>query len=242
MMICPNCGVEVEENSNFCSLCGEPILNRTAGNEVFIRSGKARRDERLLTDYQKLTGTQKRKIFWKISGLILISGIIISLLIDFIVNRAFTWSKYPATISLVLFIHFTLNVFLHKRFLLMLVLRFLSVAGIFVLFDRYGGRQTGWDLKLGIPVLIAAYLTILCLVFLVSKAKQKGLNIIAYSLIATGLLSVFTEGMLSIYNRGTIYLEWSLIVMVSVVFISMLLLYIHYRLKKATDLKRFFHI
>jgi hypothetical protein len=241
MIICPNCGVELEENSNYCSLCGEPVLNKTAKGGAFIKSGKPSREEKLLSDYHRLTGIQKRKIFWKISGLILISVIILSLLIDFIVNRAITWSKFPATVSLVLFINFTLNTFLRKKTILMLIFSFLSVAVLFILFDTYAG-DTAWNMRLGIPVLIAAYLTVMFLIFLVRKAKQKGLNIIAYSLLAAGLLCIFTEGILSVYISGLIYLEWSLIVMVSVVFISILLLYIHYRLKKATDLKRFFHI
>jgi hypothetical protein len=233
--------VEVEENANFCSLCGEPLLENTAGNETFVKSGKLRREEKLLTDYQQLTGYQKRKIFWQISGLILISGIIITLLIDYIANSNITWSKYPATVSLVLFINFTLNTFLRKKSMLMLALSFLSVTGLFILFDVYAG-DTGWQIKLGIPIILGAYLTVFSLIFLIRKAKQKGLNIIAYSLVAAGVLNICIEGIISIYFRSSVYFGWSLIVMVSVVFIAIPLFYIHYRLKKATDLKRFFHI
>lgn len=241
MIICPNCGVELEEIANFCSLCGEPVLKKSAENRAYIKSGKGRQEERLLTDYQRLTGFQKRKIFWTISGFILISGMVLSLLIDFIVNRAVTWSKFPATISLVLFINFTLNTFLRNKIMLMLIFSFLSVTGLFILFDTFAG-DTGWDLRMGAPVLVAAYLTVLLLIFLVRRARQKGLNIIAYSLIALGLLCVYTEGIICLFIRGSINFEWSLIVMVSVVFVSILLLYTHYRLKRATDLKRFFHI
>jgi hypothetical protein len=241
MVQCPNCGVEAEENANFCSLCGEPLLENTADNAAFIKSGKLRREEKLLTDYQQLTGFQKRKIFWQISGLILISGIIITILIDFIGNRDITWSKFPATISLVLFINFTLNTFLRKKLTLMVTLSFLSVTGLFMLFDIYAG-DAGWKIILGIPIILAAYLTVFALIFLIRKAKQKGLNVIAYSMVAAGLLCIYTEGMISIYFRNSVYFGWSLIVMVSVALISMLLLFIHYRLKKATDLKRFFHI
>lgn len=241
MIQCPYCGVELEENANFCSLCGEPLLDKTTENLTFIKSRKIHQEEKLLTDYQKLTGFQKRKIFWKISGLILISGMIITLLIDFIGNQTITWSKYPATVSLVLFINFTLSTFLHKKIILMSGLSFLSASVLLILFDFYAG-ETGWDIKLGIPMLLAAYIIVFVLIFMLRNSKQKGLNIIAYSLIAVGLLCVCTEGMISLYYRNSINLVWSLIVMVSVVFISMLLLYIHYRLKKVTDMQRFFHV
>ncbi len=241
MVQCQHCGVELEENANFCSLCGEPLLNKCTENNFSIHSGKIRNEEKLLTDFQKLTGLQKRKIFWQISGLILVSGIIITLLIDFIGNKTITWSKYPATICMVLFINFTLNTFLHKKMILILVLSFLSVTVLFFLFGIYAG-ETGWKMKSGVPVILAAYLTVYFLVFLIRRAKQKGLNIITYSLFATGLLCVCTEAIISIYTRQSENFGWSLIVMVSVSFISLLLLYIHYQLKKATDLKRFFHI
>src|SRR5690554_7757935 len=121
MIQCPNCKVETEENANFCSLCGEPLWDKISENTTFIKSGKLRRDEKLLTDYQQLTGIQKRKIFWQLSGLVLISGTIITLLIDFVTNNSITWSKIPATLSLLLFINITLNTFLRKNIKLMIV-------------------------------------------------------------------------------------------------------------------------
>ncbi|MGM0622296.1 MAG: DUF6320 domain-containing protein [Bacteroidota bacterium] len=241
MVQCPNCGVEVDKNANFCSLCGEPLLENTDDNEAFIKSGKLRREEKLLTEYQQLTGFQKRKIFWQISGLIFISGMIITLLIDFVGNQSITWSKYPASVSLVLFINFTLNTFLREKIILMATLSFLSLIALFMLFDIFAG-DTGWEIKLGIPIVLIAYITVFILIFLVRKAKQKGLNVIAYSMIAAGVLCICTEGMISVYSQNTVYFGWSLIVMVSVFFIAIPLFFIHYRLKKATDLKRFFHI
>ncbi|MCY1722632.1 zinc ribbon domain-containing protein [Prolixibacteraceae bacterium Z1-6] len=241
MIRCTNCGVELEENANFCSLCGAPLLKMATDNLDIINSGKTLQDEKLSMDFQKLTGFQKRKIFWKISGIILISAIIITLLIDFIASQTITWSKYPATISSVLFINFTLNTYLHKKIILLLAISFLFTTVMFFLFDIYAG-ETGWELKLGVPVILALYITIYSLVFLIRDAKQKGLNIIAYSIIAAGLLCIYTEAIISIFLQSSLSFGWSLIVLVSVAFISALLFYIHYRLKKATDLKRFFHI
>ena len=241
MIQCPNCGVELEENANFCSLCGEPLPDRITDNPAFIKSEKIRKEEKLLTDYQKLTGIQKRKIFWTISGIILISGIVITLLIDFVKNQGMTWSKYVATISLILHINISLNTFLQKKIIPMLSLSFLSVLALFILLDIYAG-ETGWQIKLGIPVLFVAYVTIFVLVLMISNSSQKGLNIIAYSLIAAGVLCGCIDGIITVYRRSTVSFGWSLIVMVSVLLISMLLLYIHYRLKKITDLQRFFHI
>ena len=241
MIQCNKCGVELEENANFCSLCGEPLLKMTSENLSINNSGKTLQQEKLSLDFQQLTGFQKRNVFWKISGIILISGIIITLLIDFVGSQSITWSKYPATICFVFFINLTLNTYLHKKIILLLAVSFLFTSVMFILFDVYAG-ETGWELKLGVPVILALYITIYSLIFLMRNAKQKGLNIIAYSLIAAGLLCIYTEAIISIFFQSSLTFGWSLIVLISVAFISMLLFYIHYRLKKATDLKRFFHI
>ena len=241
MIQCNNCGVELEENANFCSLCGEPLLKMASDNLAIINSGKTLQQKKISLDFQKLTGFQKRKIFWKISGIILIAGIIITLLIDFVGNQTISWSKYPSTISFVLFINFTLNTYLHKKIILILAISFLFTSLLFILFDIYAG-ETGWELKLGVPVTMALYITIYSLIFFIRNAKQKGLNIIAYSLIAAGLLCIYTEGIISIFFHNSLTFGWSLIVLISVTLIALLLFYIHYRLKKATDLKRFFHI
>jgi hypothetical protein len=241
MIQCPYCGVEVEENANFCSLCGAPFMNKSAENETGLEQRKLQQEEKLLTDYQKLSGLQKRKIFLTISGIILISGMILTLLIDLVVNRNITWSKYPATVSFVLFINLAMNTFWRNKMILFFGFSFLSTAALLILLDSYA-VETGWELKQGIPVLLAAYVTVFLLRFMIKKSKQKGLNIIAYSLLASGLLCICTDGIISLYSENSLNFGWSLIVMFSVAFISMLLLYIHYRLKKATNLKRFFHL
>ncbi|MFW6370871.1 MAG: zinc ribbon domain-containing protein [Bacteroidota bacterium] len=241
MIQCPHCGVESEENANYCSLCGEILFDKTPENRLFRKSGRIGREEKILTDYQRLSGIQKRKIFWKISGLVLISAIILTLLIDYLSNNSITWSRYPATISGVLFINFTLHTFLYKKWMLYAGLSFLSFALLFILFDVYSG-ETGWKTVPGTAILLVAYVTVFTLVHLIHKAKQKGLNVIAYSLAAAGIICVCIDGLISLYNSSNIIPEWSLIVFVSAALISILLLYIHYRLKKATDLKRFFHI
>lgn len=241
MKQCLNCGVESEENANYCSLCGEHLRYESIENPTLNKSGRIGREEKILTDYQRLSGLQKRKIFWKLSGLVIISAIILTLLIDYIGNNSITWSKYPATICLILFINFTLNTFLHNKWVLLAGLSFLSLALLFILFDLYA-EDTGWKTELGIVILLIPYVTVFTLIFLIRNAKQKGLNVIAYSLLASGILCICVEGLISIYQFSTIILSWSLIVVVSSLIISLLLLYLHYRLEKATDLKRFFHI
>ena len=207
----------------------------------YIKVRKHEQDKKLLTDYQKLTKAEKMKLFWQISGIILISGILITLVIDLVVNNALSWSKYPVVVCSVIFINISLLRFLYNTIVFLLFGSFVSVSALLVLLDMFNGA-IGWGVKLGVPLLFAAYIVFFVLILLIRLAKKHGLNIIAYCLLASGLLCICTEGIISLYRLNRFYIEWSLIVMASVLPVSVLLLYIHYRLKKGTNLKRFFHI
>lgn len=239
MIYCQNCGVELEENVNFCSLCGEPVSIKNKAESDYLMFVPTKR--KTLTNYQKLTPFQKRKIFWEIAGMILFSGILTTTTINLVGSHEITWSKYVITIGLVLFINITLVSFLFRKIFLLFFLSFLTSAAFISLLDIYSGN-TGWVTKLGIPLLFTAYFIVLAFIVLVRKIKQKGLNLIAYSILASGLLCICINGVISIYTVKHFELDWSLIVMVASVFVSSLLLYLHGRLKKVTDLKRFFHL
>ncbi|MFO8129533.1 MAG: DUF6320 domain-containing protein [Bacteroidales bacterium] len=241
MKTCSNCGVDLEGNVNFCPLCGEPHIDESADNIEYIKLRKQKQDEKHLTSIQKLSGFQKRKLFWEISGILLLSGIVVTLIIDLLDGNAVGWSKYTMTVCAVLFINTTLFCFCLNKPALLLLGSFASTSVLLILIDLFNG-SIGWGIKLGIPILLIAYLIIYGLILMIRKAREKELNLITYSLIASGLLSICVEGMISIYNDNILKLQWSLIVLISVMPVSLILLYIQYRMKKGTDLKRFFHI
>jgi len=241
MTTCSNCGVQLEDNMNFCPLCGEPNIDKTTDNIEYIKLRKQKQEEKMMTAFQKLSGRQKRKLFWEISGILLISGIVATLVIDLLDGNGLSWSIYSISICAVLFINITLFTFWYRKIILSFVGSFISTAALLQLLDIFN-NNIGWGVKFGTPLLLFAYLIVFGLVMIIRKAKEKELNLITYSLIASGLISICVEGMISIYKDGTLNLYWSLIVIICVLPVSSILLYIQYRLKKGTDLKRFFHI
>lgn len=241
MALCNYCGVELEENINYCPLCGLPVMVEDERNLEYIRIKKNENDEELISGYNKLTRKQQRKLFWELSGIILISGMIATSIIDLFINGNITWSKYVITICLVIFANITLISFLGKKIVLLFTGSFLSLSILFILLNIFSDHQLS-GLKLGIPLLVAAYLITLGLISLIRISGQRGLNVIAYSFIAIGLLLVCTEGVISLYTLNTLKLYWSILVFASIVPVAAILIFIHYRLKKGTDLKKFFHI
>jgi len=241
MNTCTYCGVELEKNMNFCPLCGEPVMGKNKENEEYIQIRKRQQEAKVLTTYQKLTAAQKRKIFRQVSAIILLSGIFVTFIIDFLSNGSITWSKYPISVCAVLLVNTSLISLLYRKLLLFLFTSFVSTSVLLVLFDIFT-ETIGWGVKLGIPLLFAAYIIVYILITMIKLAKKQGLNIIAYSFIAAGMLSLCADGIISLYVEKNLHFEWSVIVMASVLVIASILLYIHYRLRKGMDLKRFFHI
>jgi len=134
MIYCKNCGVELEESMNYCPLCGESIDEKAVKKE-YEKSAQPRPKEKLFSDYESLTQKQRRKLFWEVSGIILISGIIVTLIIDLMINKSITWSKYSVTVSLVLFVNTTLITFWRHKILLLFVGSFVSTSVLLILFD-----------------------------------------------------------------------------------------------------------
>lgn len=226
---------------NFCPLCGEPVADVNAENSDYIRLRLQKQHEKKLTDYQKLSTEQKRKLFWEISGIILITGIIVTLIIDIFSNNIITWSKYSVTVCAVLFANTTLIRFWLKNLIALLLGSLLSTSVLLVLLDLFAGHLA-WGVQLGIPLLAVVYLFALALIKIIRKTREKGLNLIGYSFIALGIISLSVDGIVSLYLHDALRLHWSLVVIASVFPGSAILFFIHYRLKKGTDLRRFFHI
>jgi len=241
MTYCKNCGVELDENMNFCPLCGEPLPGEVLVQEEHREFRRLKQEGKIISDYKKLTQIQKRKLFWELSAIILISGIIVSFIIDLVLNKNITWSKYTITVCLVVFINVTFLAFWQKKIFLLFTGSFISTSIMLMLLELYN-RNISWSITLGVPLLFAAYLITFVLIILIKISRQRGLNIITYSLVAMGLLTICIEGIISLNTTNRLALQWSLIVLACIIPVSAILLFIHYRLKKATDLKRFFHI
>ncbi len=240
MIYCHFCGVELEENSNYCSLCGEPVI-KDANIKPDLLSMERRR-EKEQAKYKNLSHWQQRRIFLEITALILCSSVLISTTINLLHDRAFTWSVVVMAAALVLFINITLILFYYRKRTRIFLLSYISTVAFVLLIHVKTGHNTSL-LQWSIPALfLGAYLIVFTLITLIRIMKQKGLNLIAFSILACGLLCISIEAGISLYTYHFIYLNWSLIVMTAVLFVSALLFYLHGRLKKLSDLKRFFHI
>ena len=76
----------------------------------------------------------------------------------------------------------------------------------------------------------------------VRKSKRRGLNVAGHALIAVAASLCILELALDLYADGRIFLRWSLITAASIVPVSLLFYYMHARLLRGADLRKFFRL
>ncbi len=240
MNYCNKCGVELDVNMNFCPLCGLSIGEKADTDELSISQQKLEKDK-IINDFEKLTKAQKRKLFWELSNVILFSGILVTITINLFLNKRITWSSYSTVASLAVLANISVFTFWRHRMLLKVLGSLVSTSVLLILLDLFS-TNVGWGIKLGIPILLSFYLLLLLVIWLIRISKQRGFNILAIIFLAIGFFSTCVDGFVSLYFVHQFQIRWSIIVATSMIPISALLFFVHYRLKKGVDLKRFFHI
>lgn len=239
MKICPRCEIEFETSLSVCPLCNHSEFdteeNNVTGNRVHGPGDKT------LYGYKNLSSTQRRKLFWEVTLIILLSVILVTLVIDVLFNNQLTWSKYTITICLVLFANSTLLTFLRNRLLVLLTGSFLSTSLLLILLDVYNNKM-GWATQLGIPILFSLFTLVYFYSLLYRSSRQHGFNMLGSLFLFAGIMALCTEGIINYYLFQVLFFKWSPIVLVCLIPLASVLFFIHYRLKKGTELNRFFHI
>jgi hypothetical protein len=95
MIICKQCGVELESNMLACSLCDTPVLND--GFKPFALKKSLENDK---PDERKKHLLSQ--VLWQIAAVLLLSGIAATLVINLAIEGAITWSMYPISICLMI--------------------------------------------------------------------------------------------------------------------------------------------
>lgn len=240
MAYCNYCGVELDLNVTVCPLCGLNVGEK----KMLPQRDKLKNfvfKNRITSEIEQMSPNQKRKLFWEISGIILVSGIVVTLIINLIVNKEISWSKYNLIASLSLLANISSVTLLHKRHVFIVLTSFLANAVLLLLLDLIS-LNIGWGIKLGLPILISLYALIIIILWLTRIANNRGFNILAIIFLATGIFLICTEVFISLFFKNSIRLSWSIIAGASIIPIVAILFFVHYKLKTGIELRRFFHI
>ena len=240
-MKCAHCGVELEENMNYCPLCGHPVDKDDVPVHEPVRIEEEQGPHKRYVSVGQLNRPQRRKLLWEVLSLIVLSGVGGVVLLNLIFNQSVTWSVYPLVLGLGLFGYASVFTFWYRKGWRQLM-GDMGITFLILFFVDYTDGMLQWAFPVAFPMLLGSLAVGLVLYFIARRTRYYGFNLMAYIFLALAFLVLLLEGVLSFYNSHALHLDWSIIVLISVIPVDAVLLYIHFRLKKNPDLKKFFHI
>jgi hypothetical protein len=227
MAICNNCGVDLGEGNETCPLC---IPSDHGASRIASPA-----------DLFRLSRIVKIRTIYEITMLLLVSGVIVTIAIDFVFVRGMGWSLLTTTcigylISMVSCIYF----FRGKPY--PMIGTTLAATILFLwLIDLLTGNH-GWFRTIAAPLVISGALLTMVVIFLNSLSKYRGLNLLSTILIAMSVHAVIIEYLTDKVMTSVFNPQWSVVTAASLTIIAMIFLFVHYRLKRGHSLGRLFHV
>jgi hypothetical protein len=237
MICCNNCGVELDADMAHCPLCDNPE-NVGVRNKIVDPSSEEKRQ--LLYPQNEMTVPQK-KIIWEIVSISILSIVVVNLAIDLILNSRIQWSEYPVAMSLILFSYISSFAFLRGSTIVKIIISFIAASSFILMIDFLtAGLQ--WSFSLGVPLLFTGNVIASLLILIIRMVKNKGINLIAYTLVALAFYCLCIDAVLSVFKTEFLTLSWSVIVVACVLPVAAVLMFLHFRLTRNHILERVFHI
>ena len=241
MRICQNCGVELEDNMNYCPLCGHPVERESSPSGKHVEITANRESQKTAPDISRLNTLQMNKLIWEVSSIILLSGTIVVILLNLILNAKISWSVYPIIFGLSIFAYISVFTLWQKKTWTQ-IFGSLAITLLMLFFIDLANNTLQWFIPVALPLVVALYTIGVAIYIFSTKTKPRGFILIAYIFTGIAILMMVLEALLSYYQFNSINMEWSIIVLISIIPVAAILFYIHFRLKKNPDLKKIFHI
>ena len=234
MSYCINCGVELDEDITSCPLCGFTI-----GKDDMKSSND--RSDHYPSDIILLHKKESRTHIWELTGVIAFSGIAVCTIVDLVIGKGLSWSLYADTGIMAAWICLTLILLAFRKYFIIVPGLLVTVLAMLFLFDLFS-PPVDWFYALGLPITIALFIAVIIVSFLWKVAHFKGFNILAFAFVVLSGFCLVTEVIIDKYMFNTVEIRWSAIVAVSILPIALVLLFVHYRMKKGKRLDSYFHV
>lgn len=225
--ICKYCGVELSPDMEKCPLC-----NNLPGKEEPVK------DKRKTDSFRLMKHT---RTLWEAFGVISLVTIAFTILINLIIDNSTTWSLYVAGGIMTAWLYYTIYHFARHYVLIWAPAGLAVTLGNLLLIDALSG-EISWFLSLSLPISSAIFILLASFILMVNHAKYQGFNVLGFALIHVVVFCIACDMFISLHHNVRPLLSWSLFVTVSAIPVAIILLFLHYRLKRRDDLKSFFHL
>ncbi|HHU90291.1 MAG TPA: hypothetical protein GXZ22_04450 [Clostridiaceae bacterium] len=143
MAYCVRCGVELQKGLETCPLCNTEVV---LPDDNGIEEGMRPFSERIPRDVRPRVNLAPSRAFVILVTFIILVPLLITLIIDFSTNRTITWSFYPVTSLVLLWILIAYPSLLkgHTTFQV-ITMDILSIAVFLMSLDLYSGSFPEWS-------------------------------------------------------------------------------------------------
>jgi hypothetical protein len=172
---------------------------------------------------------------------VLATPLVVVLLTDVLFGRHVSWSSYVVASLIVAWTYSVTPLLLPRRALAIFAIDLGASAAYLAALDLIAGGFE-WFVPLGLPLIGAVVAVALLIWVLAARAKRIGANLAGYILTGAALICVVTETVVEAYLPKSIYLDWSLVVVVATLPVAGLMFYIHFYLSKHFDFRRRLHV
>jgi len=234
---CPYCGVEVDQDTSNCPLCGGNIPKE--GPPPLLKGDYPRKEHQLYYKRRFFTSEERRTVLWFFSLLFSVP-ITIVLVVDLLRDWAISWSLFAIVGIIGIWVGIAVGLFIRKAWLLMLLYSglILTVSLIINMLAGTINLFLAWNMPI---ILMAAVLITPCALY-AKFTSRKGFNVAGMILWAIGLFCIGIDMLIGLNLESRQFLHgWSLIVAAALGPVGALLMYVHYRLGKTISFRRFFH-
>ena len=232
MVLCVNCGVELDEGLKICPLCGKHPSDVTEQEHI---------SDTYPSEIIQLQKKENRKYYWELSGILAFSGIAVCTIIELLISKELKWSLLSDVSIAAAWVILTVYQFKYKSTVIMFSCLLLTILAALFLIDLIAAGRA-WYFPVGLPVTLALFVAAGIIIFLYRTIHLKGLNIIAAGLMVLSGFLIILEIILDKYLKGNVNIRWSVISGVSILPVALILFFYYYRLKKGNRLDSFFHI
>ncbi len=230
MLVCKQCGVELEHGEQVCPLCKTPVIDgqKTLNESIEKRLSDTRTKPKIL-----------KHILWQIACVLLLSGIFATLAINLAIIGHVTWSIYPVTICLIILSYASLIALWETKPAIQLISGWM--LSCIVLATVQFLAQDDWPLSLTLPILSAITLISMSLIGILNNLQGKGLITVAVVFIGVSVACFAIEAILSLYSGNKVQLGWSVVVSACMLPVTAAIIFMHFRTRSDSNAKKIFH-
>jgi hypothetical protein len=236
MPFCPNCGLEHAPSLSACPRCGHCLPSPAESRPRLLA------DDILASyDRESLSPTERRLVVWEVQS---VSAAIVAIAvaaINLLIVQRLTWSLYPLlTLACFWTLATTWRFFSDKP--VITVVTGMVLLPLFLIGVNFAAGGPTWCFSIALPIALLVDGAVSLGLWLFSNIKEKGVNSIAFSLLLIVVVCVGIEATLDLASIGRLDFRWSAIVGFCLIPVAAFLLYVHYRVRKKTGIRRFFHL